>query len=190
MGVQQVVEVRRLIIPFGQDAAQIQRAAALHELASCNQVTVRYGLCLSGRDVQALVAGRLEALETTDRVEFGGGAVRELVLGFCSSPYLSQDTFVHTILELQDLFYEFKNESLEQIPDDELIETMRSLYDDVAHGDLEYLAEALFDGLGRHVREEVLGAGPAGLAARRSNVADWTDEQYAPAWEGASWVDE
>jgi hypothetical protein len=179
-----------LIVPFGQDAAQMQLAAALHELRSCNEVTERYGLSLSMQDVRALATGRLEALKTTERVEFGGGVARELVLAFCSSPYVSQGTFVQTVLELQDLFYDFKNESLEQIPDDELIETMRSLFDDVAHGDLEYLSEALFDGLCRHVRDEVLDEDAASLAARRSNVADWTDERYAPAWEGASWLDE
>lgn len=180
-----------MIIPFGQDAALIRVAADLRELAACNQVTERYGLSLSARDAQALVAGRLESLRATERVEFGRGVAQDLVLAFCSSPYVSQRTFVETVLELQDLFYGFRNESLEQIPDDELIETMRSLYDNVAHGDLELLAEALFDGLARHVRDEVLDDDDeASLATRRSSVADWTDEQYAPAWEGASWLDE
>ncbi len=58
------------------------------------------------------------------------------------------------MLELQELFYDFKNESLEQIPDDDLIAKMRSLFDDPAEGDLGYLEEALFEGLARHVREE------------------------------------
>jgi hypothetical protein len=179
-----------VIVPFGQGAARMQLAAALHELQSCNRATERYGLSLSTSDVQALVAGRLETLETTERVEFGGGVAKDLVLGFCSSPYVSQRTFVRTLLEIQDLFYDFKNESLEQIPDDELIETMRSLFDEVAHGDLGRLSEALFEGLSRHVREDVALDDPGSLAPRRFNVADWTDEDYAPAWEGASWLDE
>ncbi len=66
-----------MIVPFGQDAAQMQLTATLHELESCNRVTERYGLCLSTRDAQALVTGRLDALETTERVEFGGGVARE-----------------------------------------------------------------------------------------------------------------
>jgi hypothetical protein len=108
------------------------------------------------------------------------------------------------VLELQELFYEFKNESLEQIPDDDLIGKMRSLYDDVANGDLGYLAEALFDGLARTVREESLTADPDAanpdadnaimngykLAARRYDVSKWVDEDLAPKWDGASWLDE
>lgn len=150
-----------MIIPFGEDAAQLQLRAAAHELESCNRVIERYGLSLSRQDIQALVVGRLEALEVSDRVEFGGGVSKELVLAFASSPYLSQATFVQTLLELQELFYEFKNESLEQIPDDDLIGKMRALFDDPAQGDLEYLAEALFEGLARHVRDGVVTAAEA-----------------------------
>lgn len=179
-----------MIVPFGQGADRLQLAAAVRELESCNSVIRRHGLSLSKADVQALVAGRLEALEVSDRVEFGGGVAKELVLAFSGSPYVSQATFVETVLELQELFYEFKNESLEQIPDDDLIAKMRSLFDDPAQGDLEYLAEALFEGLGRRVREENAAMNALTLAAHRYDVASWVDETYAPGWEGSSWLDE
>ena len=197
-----------MIVPFGQDATQIQLAAAARELASCNKTLQRHGLSLSAEDVQALVVGRIESLDTSDRVEFGGGVSKELVLGFAGSPFVSQATFVETLLELQDLFYEFKNESLEQITDDELVATMRSLFDDVANGDTGRLAEALFDGLGRHVREVagpeyVAGADDAAdpdadnalknaytLAAHRYDVSRWVDDEFRPAWHGSSWLDE
>jgi hypothetical protein len=191
-----------MIVPFGNNAEQLQLARAVSELESCNPVIARHGLSLSPTDIQALIAGRIEALHEAARVEFGRGVARDLVLAFAPSPHVSQEDFAETILELQDLFYEFKNESLEQIPDDELIAKMRSLFDDVAGGDLGYLAEALFDGLGRHVRE-VAGTEDAAdaqvdnavmngykLAAHRYDVSKWVDEEYAPPWDGASWLDE
>lgn len=192
-----------MIVPFGQDAAQIQ-VAALHELESCNRTLERHGLHLSMRDAQALVTGRLEALESSERVEFGVGVAKEIVLAFASSPFVSQVDFVPTVLELQELFYDFKNESLEQIPDDDLIAKMRSLFDDPAQGDLGFLEDALFEGLARHVREEAVGraddaADPdsdraamnvATLAQHHFDVSDWVDETYAPGWEGSSWLDE
>jgi len=144
-----------MLVPFGQDADEMQLAAAARELEAVNQTIGRHGLSLSKRDVQALVLGRAEALQVSERVEFGGGVTKQLVLAFAGSPYLSQATFVETILDLQELFYEVKNESLEQVADDELIARMRSLFDDVANGDLAYLEEALFEGLARHVREGV-----------------------------------
>lgn len=192
-----------MIVPFGQDPMQIQIAAAASELAACNGVTRRYGITLSEPGIRALVAGRAESLQASERVEFGSGTTKELVLAFAGSPYVSQATFVDTVLALQDLFYEVKNESLEQIPDDELIAKMRSLFDDFAAGDLGYLAEALLDGLGRRVREEAgLGDDAADphadnavmnaytLAAHRYDVSRWVDDTYAPAWEGSSWLDE
>ena len=191
-----------MIVPFGQNAAQMQLRAAAQELESCNQVTQRYGITLSPQDIQALVVGRLDALQETERVEFGRGVAKDLVLAFASSAFVSQESFVDTVLDLQELFYEFKNESLEQITDDELVATMRSLFDDVAEGDLGRFSEALFDGLGRQVREEV-GADDAAspdadsavknaytLAAHSYDVSKWVDDEYRPAWEGASWLDE
>jgi len=162
----------------------------------------RHGITLSPADIQALVVGRVDALQETERVEFGRGVAKDLVLAFSSSVYVAQSSFVQTVLELQDLFYLFKNESDEQIPDDDLIATMRSLYDDVAQGDMQRLTEALFDGLGRHLREEDDASDDADpgaddavmngykLAAHRYDVSKWVDEDYAPAWDGASWMDE
>lgn len=179
-----------MIVPFAEDPVQMQLAAARRGLEACNPVIASHGLSLSAQDIQTLVAGRLEALQTAGRIEFGGGVEQDLVLAFASSPYVSQETFVETVLALQDLFYEVKNESLEQIPDDELIAKMRSLFDEFANGDLGYLEEALVEGLARHVREEDAAMNALTLAQHRYNVSDWVDETYAPAWEGASWLDE
>jgi hypothetical protein len=205
-----------MIVPFDKDPQAAQLAKAARELEACNEAIARHGLSLSAEDVQALVVGRVEALAVSDRIEFGGGVAGQLVLGFAGSPFVSQENFVETLLELQELFYEFKNESLEQIPDDELIGKMRSLFDDVAKGDIEYLAEALFDGLARTIREQPLGATETAppsaqvnpfddaadpeadnavangykLAAHRYDVSKWVDEDYAPGWEGSSWLDE
>lgn len=203
-----------MLVPFGRDADALQLKVTADELAACNDEIGRHGLSLSVEDVKAIVAGRAEALREADRVEFGGGVAKELVLGFAGSPYVSQSTFVQTIIDLQELFYDFKNESLELIPDADLIAKMRSLFDDVANGDLGYLEEALFEGLGRSVREEAVGGRAAAeyasayedaaadpdadnavanayrLAHHRYDVSKWVDETYAPPWDDASWLDE
>ena len=183
----------------------MQLAKAATELESCNREIERHGLSLTTQDIQALVVGRLESLEVSERVEFGRGVAKQIVLAFAGSPHVSQGNFVQTVLELQELFYEFKNESLEQIPDDDLIAKMRSLFDDPAEGDLGYLAEALFEGLARHIREEAVGgaddaaaephvdtaaANALTLAMHRYNVSDWVDETYASGWAASSWLDE
>ena len=155
-----------MLVPFESDPDQQQLAPAARELAACNEAIGRHGLSLSMADAQAIVVARAEALAATDRVEFGGGVASELVLAFAGSPHVSQATFADTIIELQDLFYEFKNESLEQITDDDLIAKMRSLFDDPAEGNLAFLEEALFEGLARTVREETVLAPRLGFHDR------------------------
>lgn len=205
-----------MLVPFGDNADEKKLAAAARQLESVNKAIGKYGLSLSSEDIRALVVGRVEALEATDRVEFGGGVGKDLVLAFAGSPFLSQSNFVETILDLQELFYEVKNEALEQVTDDELIVKMRTLYDGFAQGDLEYLAEALLEGLGRRVREQTPGgeavedyadsfaqdddaadpdadraaANAYTLAQHRFDVSNWVDDQYEPGWEGSSWLDE
>ena len=155
-----------MIVPSWQDPAQTQLAKAVSDLESCNRAIERYGLSLTTQDIQALVAGRLEALEVSERIEFGGGVVGQIVLAFAGSPFVSQENFVPTVLELQELFYDFKNESVEQIPDDDLIAKMRSLFDDPAQGDLGYLEEVLFEGLARTVRDELVTPSKLGFHDR------------------------
>jgi len=179
-----------MILPFGDAPQRAQLVAAARELESVNTSIQRHGLSLSREDIQALVIGRVEALAMTDRVEFGGGVVKDLVLAFASSSFVSQASFVETILDLQDLFYEVKNESLEQIPDEDLIKKMRSLFDEFANGDLEYLAEALLDGLGRTVRDEIVNAPKLGFHDRtdadRADAGTGHDDAADPEADNAA----
>ena len=84
---------------------QLQRAAAREDLAVCNEATAKHGLRLTEPQMMELVERRGEALRATGRVEFGRGVVRELVRGFCDSPYLSQENYAEAIADVQDVFY-------------------------------------------------------------------------------------
>ena len=52
-----------------------------------------------------------------------------LLEAFCDSPYIMQSNYEETLEELQDIFYFFKGEAMEQISDDELIEFMKRDFD-------------------------------------------------------------
>lgn len=95
---------------------------------------------------------RIKALNDTGRIEFGTGILKKLVDAFCSSPYISQENYVDTIIELQDIFYYFKNESMERISDDELIEYMKNHFDEECQGSLEYLMGTSLEELCRDLR--------------------------------------
>lgn len=117
-----------------------QIANTVKDLDLCNQVTGEYGLMLSSAQMLALAERRVQALQNTDRVEFGEGILKKLIFAFRDSPYLGQHDYANTIAELQDLFYYYKNETAERLSDDELIEIMKDAFDGKAQGSLEYLA--------------------------------------------------
>ena len=130
-----------------------QKTAALEELHSCNEMTAPFGLSLSGTQMLALVENRFQALQNTGRVEFGEGILKKLIYAFCDSPFLTQQNYEETISDLQDIFYFFKNESLDQIPDDELIDYMKKVFDGRAQGSVEYLEGTSLEELCRSMRE-------------------------------------
>lgn len=116
-------------------------AAARDDLAACNEATASYGLSLTEEQMIGLTERRYEALEATGRVEFGRGALRDIVAGFRDSPYLIQETYEETLVDVQDAFYRYKEEAEASggISDDELISALRAAFDERVHGAVDAL---------------------------------------------------
>lgn len=108
------------------------------ELEKCNQVSERFGLSLSQQQMEWLMQNRYESLKSTGRIEFGEGIISKLVFTFCDSSYLNQEEYAELLMELQELFYTLKRETLEQLTDDELLCAMRIIFDH-SGGSLEHL---------------------------------------------------
>ncbi|MBP1762633.1 MAG: hypothetical protein H6Q64_2175 [Firmicutes bacterium] len=130
----------------------LQKVKTMAELRECNDISLRYGLSLSEQQMQNLAERHVTALRDTGRIEFGSGILKKLVMQFCNSPFIFQDNYEDTLLELQDAFYYFKNESKDRIPDDELIEFMKQVFDGRAQGSLEYLCNITLEELCRNTR--------------------------------------
>jgi hypothetical protein len=129
-----------------------EQLSAAEELRQCNAVTVRYGLTFSEKQIAEIVERRFEALNATGRVEFGRGITKMLIEAFCDSPFIDQENYEATILELLDSFYYFKNESEDRIADDELIAIMRRHFDTICQGSMEYLSGTTLEDLCRNTR--------------------------------------
>jgi len=112
---------------------------AVKEIENCNAYTAKFGLSLSRDDAIKLVETRKHALKTSGRIEFGGGAIDKIIRAFCDSPYISTHNYVETIHELTEMFYLFKNETIDLLSDDELIDLMKNRFDGVCQGSLELL---------------------------------------------------
>lgn len=112
---------------------------AERELLACNEISKKFGLSLTEKDMAQLVDARFKALERTGRVEFGKGVLKELVQAFHSSKYITAENYREILEELQDAFYYFRGECDGLVSDKELIAFMRKAFDGEAHGEMEYL---------------------------------------------------
>ncbi|MGG7142385.1 DUF6323 family protein [Clostridium nigeriense] len=122
------------------------------EIKKCNEMTMKYGVTLSDTQIESLINKRFESLKNTGRVEFGDGILKELIEAFCDSPYIIQETYEETLEELQEIFYFFKGEAMEQIADDELIEFMKICFNGECQGSIEYLSGTNLEELCRNTR--------------------------------------
>ena len=122
------------------------------EIKKCNEITMKFGVTLSDTQIENLINKRFESLKNTGRIEFGDGILKELIEAFCDSPYIIQENYEETLEELQDIFYFFKGEAMDQIADDELIEFMKEYFNGECQGSIEYLSGTNLEELCRNTR--------------------------------------
>jgi hypothetical protein len=127
---------------------------AVADIIRCNQTTSKFGLVLTTSDASELDHTRSEVLEKVGRIEFAGGVISKLIMEFCDSPYLNQSSYAETLHELIETFYYFKNETLEELDDDELIARMKKYFDETCRGSVELLQERDLENLARDIRYE------------------------------------
>lgn len=125
---------------------------AFIEIQQINEKTLEYGLKLLEKDIKALMETRDEALVSNGRVEFGGGIITKIISSFCDSPYILQNNYVETMNDLIETFYYYKNETMEEISDDELIELMKEYFDNRCQGDLELLRYKYLDKIVHNIK--------------------------------------
>lgn len=125
------------------------------EILTCNNVTSEYGLILREEDVKELLQTRTEALNKSGRIEFNGEIITKVISTFSDSPYISQYNYASTINELVEIFYNYKNETLDYISDDELIEIMKDFFDNYCQGSLELLEGKVLYKIADNIRNGV-----------------------------------
>lgn len=124
----------------------------LEQVRETNQYTEKFGLILTEKDTEILLAEKNHALKTERRVEFGKSILSQIIYAFCDSSFISQNNYVETLIRLQEIFYLYKNEMQDEITDDELIHFMREQFETVCYGDLEYLEETCLDIFAQAIR--------------------------------------
>jgi len=153
----------------------------LSSVISCNEKTGQFGLTLTEGEAKELMLCRNESLKKYQRVEFGGGILEKLIEIFCDSQYISQSNYTNTLEQLQDIFYEFKNEAQDLLTDDELLTFMKEQFEGVCFGDLEYLEGTCLDKFAEAIRGGYRGyqsTGGEGEYSQFDDVQRWDKNVY------------
>lgn len=117
----------------------IMQKVAVSDIIKLNDITFKYGLTLSDKDIISIIKTKNELLNNYGRIEFGGALINKVITKFYDSPYIWQDNYITTIEELLEIFYYFKNESIEELTDDELLSIMKYHFDSTCRGSIELL---------------------------------------------------
>lgn len=125
---------------------------SLTRILEVNQETERFGVTLTKQEAKLLLTERKEILKKQERVEFGEGILVKLMKAFCDSPYIWQDNYLETLERLMEIFYFYKNETLDELTDDELLTFMKEEFDGECEGSLDYLEDTCLDRLARGCR--------------------------------------
>lgn len=157
---------------------QVQAIVAL------NPRTEHFGLALTEEEAGRLVAVCRENLREQRRVEFGEGILPKLIEAFCDSSYIDSNNYMETVSRLAEIFYLFKNETADELTDDELIEFMREQFETVCFGDFDYLEGTCLDIFAKAVRAGYRGykvTGGRGEFRKFDIVPRWNRELFLKA---------
>jgi hypothetical protein len=168
----------------------LSQQTQLKQVLDTNQYTQKYGLSLSEEDTQLLLAGRKDTLRAERRVEFGQSILPKIIFAFCDSSYINQNDYRDTLIRLQEIFYLYKNEMMDEITDDELLEFMREQYEEVCFGDLDYLEGTCLDIFAQAIRAGYRGYTQTegqGEFARFDPLKRWDRELYMEALRELFW---
>ncbi len=160
------------------------------EILGTNEFTSGFGLTLSKEDAQMIVSSRRTTLMQQKRVEFGKSVTEAIIREFCDSPYMEQDGFAETIIRLQEIFFLFKNEMLDQVSDDELLHFMREQFDEPCAGDLDYLEETVLPVFAQAVRsgyDGYMATDGHGEYDKFDEVKRWDPELYMEVLRDLVW---
>ena len=122
------------------------------QILKTNETSKENGLTLTKEDATALVAARGDTLREERRVEFGDSISPKLIRAFADSSFINQEDYAQTIARLQEIFFLYKNESIDMVSDEELLTIMKNAYENESGGDLEYLEGTALEDFARKVR--------------------------------------
>lgn len=102
---------------------------AKNEILKINEESLAYGLILKPKDVEEIINSRAYSLKTYGRIDLNMDITKKLIKKIYKSQYTNKDDYVEIINDLQDIFYYLKNETLDKLSDNEIIDIISEFYE-------------------------------------------------------------
>ena len=123
--------------PTNDISSKLTPVSGLDFLDEINQELVSQGFAqLTQAEQVMLASSRLDALEETQRVEFGDGPALMFTEALASSPLISRGDLADAVAALETAFYQVKDDTLDACPDTEAAEGLIAALDEY-DGDVE-----------------------------------------------------
>ena len=167
-----------------------QQQNQLGKVLETNRVAGQFGLVLSEQEAEMIVAERSNALKEQRRVEFGAGIMPQIIYEFCDSDFIDQSNYAATLIRLQEIFYLYKNEMLDEISDEELLHFMKEQFEEICFGDLDYLEGTCLNIFAQAVRAGYNGYKASegyGEYGKFDEVQRWDHELYLETLRELFW---
>lgn len=138
--------------------SEIVNKMELRDIINCNKISWAHGLSLTAQEARELVKTHQQALKNNGRIEFTSGTIQKIIRCFCSSPFISKYNYAETLNDLLEIFYYFKNETGDEIPDDDLIILMRKYFNENCKGSIELLQGRELETLAHNIRYSIFNS--------------------------------
>ena len=166
--------------PTNDISSKLAPASGLDFLDEINQELVSQGFAqLTQAEQDMLASSRLDALEETQRVEFGDGPALMFTEALASSPLISRENLTDVVAALETAFYQVKDDTLDACPDTEAVEELVAVFDE-CDGDIEHACSLATE----HLRRRwFVGEGPWGDDDAVCSTREVAFGSSLPAWE-------
>lgn len=124
---------------------------SINNIISLNDKTEKYNLSLTEAQAVELIETKTMMLKETERIEFGGNTVEDIIKAFCDSPYLDRRNYELTLHSLIELFYTIKDETHDIVSDKDIIKFMKTCFNGICGGSMNALEGDCVPKLIRHI---------------------------------------
>ncbi len=127
---------------------------ALKQMFELNEITKKFGLTLTKKQIINLIDNRNTILKDLGRIEIGSGILDKIVYEFYDSPYIDKYNYLETLEELTYIFYQYQIEFEYKLTDEQILKYLKKCFNGECAGSLELLKELKLSNLKEYIENE------------------------------------